>query len=292
MSFTIITDTSANLPEAFLREEEIHTVAFPYTTLGRERSGVRPEDFDGEQFYSAMRMGMGVRTSLISPQRYGESFRALLRDGRDLLYIGMSSGISNSMHCATLAASELAGEFPGQRIYAVDSLGASLGEGLLVYAAADCRRRGMDAGETAERLLALRRRVCQVFTVDDLMYLKRGGRLSSAAAIVGTVLQIKPLLKGDGEGKIVCCGKARGRRRAVEALAERWEALAEAPETQTVGIAHADCLQDAERLKELLRRKTPPKEIVTVMYEPVTGSHVGPGTLALFFLGGEDVRSR
>ncbi|MBQ9413449.1 MAG: DegV family protein [Oscillospiraceae bacterium] len=286
MSFIIVTDTSANLPREYLEAQHIRTASFSYTVRGKE-----PGPFDGHEFYEAMRRGALVRTSLISPQKYGSLFRSALAEGADVLYVGMSSGISNSMYCAVMAAQEAAEEYPERTIRTVDTLGASLGEGLLVIEAAACRDRGMDVTQTAEHLNALRRRMCQVFTVDDLAYLKRGGRLSSAAAIVGTVLQIKPLLKGDGDGKIVAFGKSRGRKRAVEALAERYEALAEAPETQTVGIAHADCEEDASSLAALLRRSRPPKDILTVLYEPVTGSHVGPGTLALFFLGGEGVRS-
>ena len=292
MSFSILTDTAANLPTELLRREEIAAIPFPYTVHGRQYTCTDTEEFDGARFYDAMRRGAKVSTSLVAPQRYRDSFRRELEAGSDVLFIGMSSGISGSFSCAELAARELREEYPGRSIYTVDSLGASLGEGLLALRAAEYRRSGVSVDETARLLLALRRRVCQVFTVDDLRYLRRGGRISNAAAIAGTVLHIKPLLKGDPEGHIVLFAKVRGRKRSIAALAERYEALVEHAGTQTVGIAHADCPEDAAALGQMLMRSKPPARILEVCYEPVTGSHVGPGALALFFIGGDDVREK
>lgn len=292
MSFAIVTDTSANLPTALTKKHGVTVIPFFYIVDGAELSCTDTGAFDGSAFYEAMRRGASVTTTQITPQRYADAFRPLLAAGQDLLSVSMSSGISGSCQSAALAAEELREEFPERTVRTVDSLGASLGEGLLVLEALRCRDEGMSLYDTAARLLSLRRRVCQVFTVDDLQYLRRGGRLSNMAAIVGTVLNIKPLLKGDEEGKIVSTAKVRGRKRSVEALAERYDALVKDPEIQTVGIAHADCAGDAAYLMKLLRHGKTPKEILTVCYEPVTGSHVGPGTLALFFLGDEDVRSK
>ena len=178
----------------------------------------------------------------------------------------------------------------GQREAVAVALGASLGEGLLVMYAVNYRAHGMNADNAADRLDDRRYGVCQVFTVDDLRYLKRGGRLSNLAAAVGTVLQIKPLLKGNNEGKIVCFDKLRGRKRAIEAMAQSFDTYALKGEHLTVGIAHADCADDAEKLIGMLRAVRDDMEIITVVYEPVTGSHVGPGTLALFFEGSTDFR--
>lgn len=282
MSFTIMTDTSANLPEAFLRENDVKCISYTFLIDGAE-----PEDFrfDGPRFYEDMRKGTVVTTSQIPPQRYADFFRAELAQGRDLLFVSMSSGISGSYNSACIAAEDLRAEFPERRLRLVDALGASLGEGLLVIFAARLRAAGVSLDATADRLLGRRYGICQVFTVYDLRYLKRGGRLSNLAAAVGTVLQIKPLLKGDSEGKIVCFDKLRGRRRAIEAMAECFDVHALRDRRLTVGIAHADCEADAQRLMELLRAKRSDMEIITVVYEPVTGSHVGPGTLALFFEG-------
>ena len=290
MSFVILTDTSANLPSAWLRRERVEVIPFQFFVNGAPGVCTETAEFDGKAFYDAMRSGALVRTTLITPEHYAAKMRPILEAGEDLLFIGMSSGISGAYQSAEIAAAELREAYPARRLRCVDTLGASLGEGLAVLRAAELRRRGRSLDETAEELLRLRHRIVQVFTVDDLKYLRRGGRLSAMKAAVASVLNIKPLLKGDPEGRIVCFDRARGRRRSVEELAERYEALVEEPGQQTVGIAHADCPEDADYLSRLLRRTKPPKEILTVCYEPVTGSHVGPGALALFFTGGENVR--
>ena len=202
----------------------------------------------------------------------------------------MSSGISGAYSCAEMAAAQLREDYPQRAIRLVDTMGASLGEGLLALRAAACREQGMGLDETADFLLELRERFYQVFTVDNLAYLQRSGRISNATAVIGTVFQIKPLLKGNEEGKIVTFGKVRGRKQSIQALAEKYDTLVKNPGEQTVGIAHADCPEDADYLAGLLRKNFPPKDILTVCYEPVTGSHVGPGTLALFFEGEKGVR--
>ncbi|MBR0041182.1 MAG: DegV family protein [Oscillospiraceae bacterium] len=288
MSFTILTDTSANLPKAFLRRHNIRAIPYTFMVDGRELG----EDFsfEGGRFYSDMRRGHVVTTSQIPPQRYMDFFRSELALGNDVLFVSMSSGISGSYNSACIAAEELREEFPERKLRLVDALGASLGEGLLVVWAVRDRKNGLSVDETADRLLERRYGMCQVFTVDDLRYLKRGGRLSNLAAAVGTVLQIKPLLKGDNEGKIVCFDKLRGRRRAIEAMAEKFNACALPQPGQTIGIAHADCEEDMNYLISLLRRFREGLDIMTVCYEPVTGSHVGQGTLALFFEGSKAFR--
>ncbi len=288
MSFTIMTDTSANLPEEYLCRNGIRTIPYTFLIDGREQG----EDFvfEGGRFYGEMRCGRIVTTSQIPPQRYIDFFREELAAGNDVLFVSMSSGISGSYHSACLAAEELRADFPERKLRLVDALGASLGEGLLVVWAVRYRKSGLSVDEAAERLLERRFGMCQVFTVDDLRYLKRGGRLSNLAAAVGAVLQIKPLLKGDNEGKIVCFDKLRGRRRAIEAMAEKFDACALPQGGQTIGIAHADCEEDMNYLVSLLRRLREGLDIMSVCYEPVTGSHVGPGTLALFFEGSKAFR--
>ncbi len=288
MSFTIMTDTSANLPEEYLQRHDIRCIPYTFMIDGKELG----EDFvfEGGPFYDDMRRGRIVTTSQISPQRYADFFRPELQLGHDVLFVSMSSGISGSYNSACIAAEDLRAEFPERKLRLVDALGASLGEGLLVVWAVHYREAGMSVDTAAGHLLERRYGMCQVFTVDDLRYLKRGGRLSNLAAAVGTVLQIKPLLKGDNDGKIVCFEKLRGRRRAIEAMAEKFGQYALTLPGQTIGIAHADCEADMEYLISLLRRKREGLEIMTVCYEPVTGSHVGPGTLALFFEGSKDFR--
>ena len=292
MSFAIVTDTSANLPTRLLRRHNITVIPFTYLYDGEEHTCMDTEAFDGAAYYGAMREGMSVSTSQITPYRYVEYIKPILERGEDVLLIGMSSGISGSYNMAEIAANELKEQFPERRIRLVDSLGASLGEGLLVMRAVEHRADGMSLDDTCAELMNARHSMGQIFTVDDLSNLKRTGRLFNAAAAVASVLQIKPLLKGNEEGHIVACGVARGFKKAVAAMAKKYEELVDNAQTQIVGIAHADCREAAEHLAELLRSKFPPREILTVCYEPVTGSHVGPGTLALFFLGHEDIRSK
>ena len=289
--FQVITDTSANLPSELTQRNDITVIPFPYFVNGAPHTCLDTEGFDGQTFYGAMREGAEVTTSQINPQHYLDVMKPILRGGLDILFIGMSSGISGSYHCAELAAEELTEEFPERKIRLVDTLGASLGEGLLVVKAVKEKLRGLALDDVYEKLQALRHRLCNVFTVDDLQYLRKGGRLSNLGFIVGTLLQIKPLLKGNEEGKIVAFAKLRGRRKAIEELAKRYDEYVVDAGEQTVGIAHADCPEDAALLAKLLRRTHPPKEILTVGYEPVTGSHVGPGTLALFFEAREGCRA-
>ena len=290
--FRIVTDTSSNLPTAYLQAENITVIPFTFHTESGEQSCMDTATFDAKAFYTAMRNGEKVTTSQIPPQRFVDYLHPMLEAGEDVLFVSMSSGISGSYASGQIAARQLREEFPDRKLLLVDTYSASLGECLLVMRAVNCRREGMCIDETYKTLRALRHRMAQIFTVDDLRYLRRTGRLSNLEAAVGTVLQIKPLLKGDPQGKIVCFAKLRGRQRAVEAIAKRYEELVVDAQDQTVGIAHADCAPDAQILASLLRRSSkPPKNILMVDYEPVTGSHVGPGALALFFLADENVRN-
>ena len=289
--FRIVTDTSANLPTAYLEQQNIPVIPFTFHTPSGEQACMDTAGFDAKAFYTAMRNGEKVTTSQIPPQRFVDTLRPILEAGEDVLFVSMSSGISGSYASSRIAASQLQEEFPARKLLTVDTSSASLAEGLVVMQAVECREKGMSIDETYQLLRALRHRIAQIFTVGDLRYLKRTGRLSNLEAAVGTVLQIKPLLKGDPEGKIVCFAKVRGRQRAIEEMAKRYEELVVAPETQTVCISHADCEADAQILASMLRRSKKPKDILIVDYEPVTGSHVGPGALALFFLSDNNVRN-
>ena len=289
--FRIVTDTSSNLPTAYLQAENITVIPFTFHTESGEQSCMDTASFDAKAFYTAMRNGEKVTTSQIPPQRFVDNIRPMLENGEDVLFVSMSSGISGSYASSKIAANQLAEEFPERKILTVDTYSASLAEGIVVMRAVECRKEGLSIDETYQILRALRHRIAQIFTVGDLRYLKRTGRLSNLEAAVGTVLQIKPLLKGDPEGKIVCFAKVRGRQRAIEEMAKRYKELAVSPETQTVCISHADCEADAQILASMLRRSKAPKDILIVDYEPVTGSHVGPGALALFFVSDDNVRN-
>ncbi len=290
MSFKVLTDTSANLPTPLLKQRDIGVIAFCYYIDGSEYSCLDTEKFDSKAFYDSIRGGTKVSTSLISPDKYRQAFEKYVSAGDNVVYVGMSSGISGSFSVAVSVANELMEQYPDRRIETVDTIGASLGEGFFALMAADARDAGKDARETAEELRSKVPEMCQVFTVDDLMHLRNTGRLSNAAAWVGTVLNIKPLLKGNTEGKIVSFAKALGRRRSIDMIADRYDKLVRDGENQTVGIAHADCPEDVEYLIKLLNKKHPPRDIMLVDYEPVTGSHVGPGALALFFMGDAEFR--
>jgi len=291
MRFAAITDTSGNLPTSMIREAGLEIIAFPYFIDGQEYTCLDTDSFHGDEFYARIKSGMKVTTSQISPQQYMEVYEPWLKKGMDVVFVCMSSGISGSCNSARIGAQMILEHYPERRIEVIDTLGASLGEGLVALEAARLRDLDLSAEAAALRLRSLSQRMFNVFTVDDLMHLKRGGRLSNVAAIVGMVLNIKPLLKGNEEGKIVSFAKVRGRKRSIEELAARYDKLAVEPENQVVGIAQAGCREDAAYLAQLLRRNRPPKEILTVEYEPVTGCHVGPGALALFFLSHDQVRS-
>ncbi|MBR1456911.1 MAG: DegV family protein [Oscillospiraceae bacterium] len=291
MSFVVLTDTSGNLPTREAAAHDLKVIPFTYTINGQDYTCTDTEAFDGDAFYERIRRGVTVTTTQICPQNYVEFFEPYLRAGKDVLFVCMSSGISGSCNSAHIAADMLAGDYPDRRIEIIDTRGASLGEGIIALKAARLRDIGRDVLEAAKELRGNVERMFNVFTVDDLMHLKRGGRLSNLSAIVGTVLQIKPLLKGNEEGKIVAFAKLRGRRKSIQALAQLYDRLAVDPQEQVVGIAQAGCREDAQYLAELISLHRPPREILTVEYEPVTGSHVGPGALALFFEAADGVRS-
>ena len=291
MSYRIFTDTSANLPTDLTEAKGITVVPFSYCLNGEEFMCTDTRSFDGADFYGAIRKHASVSTSQINPFRYEEYMEPVLQAGSDILYIGMSSGISGSFASSSVAIEQLRAKYPERDIRAIDTLSASLGEGIVVLKAVEYLEHGMDIDEAEKRLNELSRKVCQIFIVDDLMHLRRTGRLSNAVALAGAVLQIKPMLKGNEKGQIVCIKKERGRRRAIESLVKVYENYIENAEEQIVGISHADCAEDAEYLASRLRSVAAPKEILTVCYEPVTGSHVGPDTLALFFVGRDGFRT-
>ena len=280
----LFTDTSANLPVSIIREYGIEVVPFSYTVNGKEVPYSAETDFNGKAFYEAMRAGAEVKTSMINVSDFMAAFEQWIAKGDAVIYVGMSGGISGTAHSAKLAAEELLEKYPAAKIAAIDTYAASLGEGFLVIETAKMIERGDPFLKIVKKIELLRKNMCQFFTVDDLAYLRKGGRISGAAAVVGTVLNIKPILRGDEIGKIVLCGKIRGFNKSMEALANKYDELV-FDKTADVGIAHADNPEGAQRLEDILRTKGFSGELLKVVYEPVTGSHVGPGTIALFFMG-------
>ena len=278
----LFTDTSANLPVEIIDEYGIEVVPFSYTIDGVEY--IPEREFDGKAFYTAMRAGSEVKTSIVNAGTFIERFKAALDAGKDVLYIGMSGGISGTANAALMAKQELDEEYPDRKIVVIDTLAASLGEGMFVIKAAEQLKDGASLDAIEEDIRAQVPSMCQSFTVDDLKYLKKTGRVSGAAAIIGNVLGIHPILIGDYEGKIVVKAKVRGMKRTLDALAERYAELA-LSKTETIGIAHADNEEGKAYLVQRLRDKGLTGKCLSVCYEPVTGSHVGPGTVALFFFG-------
>lgn len=278
----LFTDTSANLPAEIIDEYGIEVVPFSYTIDGVEY--IPEREFDGKAFYAAMRAGSEVKTSMVNAGTFIERFKTALDAGKDVLYIGMSGGISGTANAALMAKQELDEEYPDRKIVVIDTLAASLGEGLFVIKAAEQLKDGVALDAIEEAIRAQVPSMCQSFTVDDLKYLKNTGRVSGAAAIIGNVLSIHPILIGDYEGKIVVKAKVRGMKRTLDALAERYAELA-LSKTETIGVAHADNEEGKAYLVQRLRDKGLTGKCLSVCYEPVTGSHVGPGTVALFFFG-------
>ena len=290
--FAIVCDSTANLKMDYIKENSLTVIPYSYYVDGEELISTDPDDFDAAGLYGSMRAGKVVTTSQITPERYRSYMGPVLEEGRDILYISMSSGISGSYNSCRIAAEELREAYPERKILTVDSLGASLGCGLWVMTAVDMKRSGRSMEDICSYIEEHKKNMYQVFTVEDLKYLTRSGRLSNAKAIIGNLLHIKPILKGNEKGQIVSTEKIRGRANSIKRLAAKFNELSVEPLSQIVGIAHADCEKEAQGLADMLKAGREGLKVLTVMYEPVTGSHVGPGTIALFFLGADDVRSR
>lgn len=292
MAYIIYTDTSTNLPVRMTEPFGVKVIPFSYIIDDVPYSCMDIEAFDGHGYYDSIRNGKKINTSQITPQLYIDNMEDDLKAGYDIIFISMSSGISGSYNSAEAAAKMLKEDYPESKILTVDTRCASLAEGIVVRRAIELKAQGMEIEELQKELLDLSERVYQVFTVDDLMHLMRTGRVSNVTAVVGTLLNIKPLLKGNELGQIVQLGKVRGRAKSLQGVADKYAELVCNPEEQTVYIAHTDCYDDAKKLADLLNEKRPPKEIEIVMYEPVTGAHVGPGAVALFFVASKGDRSR
>ena len=280
----LITDTSANLPRALLDKHGITMLAFQYNINGVPAEYKNDWDIEAKAFFDAMRAGAVVDTSLVNMGRFIDCYEPMLEAGDDIVYIGMSGGVSGTANAARLAAEEMQEKYPERTIVSFDTYGAGLGEGLMVLEAADMIAAGKSAAEIGQYMLERRQNMCHFFTVGDLQYLRRTGRVSGAAAIVGNMLSIKPILIGDETGHIVVHAKERGTKRVLQYLVDRFVELAE-DKAGRIAISHADVPELAEKLLEMLREKGCTGECITSMWEPVTGSHVGPGSVALFFRG-------
>ena len=280
--YRVFTDNGSNLPGELIRRHGLGVIELHCCANGKplDFSG----GFDGHKYYDEIRGGLRVCTAMPSPGDFLDAFTPVLAAGEDIIYVGISGGISGTAALARSVAAELEETFPGRRVAVIDSRGASLGEGLPALHCARLRERGASLEEAAAGTVGLCDNMWQVFTVDDLSYLRKTGRLFDAAVKVTNTLNVKPVLVGDEEGHIVLRRVALGRRRSLEALAARYRDKC-ADLSAPVGLAHADAAEDARFVAERLREAGCAGEIMEVMYDPVTGSHVGPGTVALFFTG-------
>lgn len=286
MSFVVFADGSANLPAS--RLEGITLLPCTYTVEGVQKEYLGDVDgFDAHTYYDQLRNGRSITTSLLNTHLFLTHFRAVLEQGLDAVYIAMSSGISGTYQAAVIAKEELEEAFPDRFIHIVDSRGCGFGSGLLAIRAAELSKRGVPVREAARLLDADVPHMCQYFTVDDLNFLKRSGRVSGATAMIGTVLNIKPILYGTADGHIVSCAKVRGRKKAIEALVEIYAQKQVDAKNRIVAISHGDCLEDAQLLAQKIWDVAEPRELILVPHEPFSGAHVGPGMLALFFYGKE-----
>lgn len=276
----IMTDNAANLPPELREQYNIREICLTYTVDGRLVDGSAL--FDGHDFYEALRRGAEVKTSMISPAAAREAIEPALAAGDDVLFLGISGGVSGTCWGVGLVAQELAAEYPGRRVQVLDTRGASLGEGLVVLEVAQLAQQGADMDAIVARAETLCGKMRQHFMVDDLKFLRKGGRLSGAAALAGTLLQIKPILQGDENGKIVVRTKERGRKKAMDTLIALYNELVE-DKSAPVGISHAAAPAEALHLTTRLRQSGCTGPILSVCHEPVTGAHVGPGMLAVYF---------
>ena len=276
----VMTDNAANLPQELRAQYGITELCLTYTIDGEPVDVTAP--FDGYAYYEAMRKGAEVKTSMITPLAAREAMEPVLAAGDDVLYAGLSGGVSGTCWGVSVVAQELQERFPDRDIRVLDTRGASLGEGLIVLEAAYMAQQGADMDAIAARVRELSGKMRQHFMVDDLKFLRKGGRLSGAAALAGTLLQIKPILQGDPEGKIVVLCKERGRKKAMDQLIRLYNDMVE-DKSAPVGISHAAAPAEALHLTTALRESGCTGEILSVCHEPVTGAHVGPGMLALYF---------
>ena len=286
MSFTLFVDSGANLPARKLREHQIRVISFPLEIDGEmTQSPEYPDGFDGQHYYTRLKEGMEVKTSLINADKFYQNFLPEAQAGNNIMYVGISSGITGTVQSARIAADMVMEECPDAAVEIIDSKGAGLGTGILALRATDYRAEGLTIQQAAAKLRYDVDNLCEYFTVDDLMFLRRTGRVSGVTAALGTMLQIKPMLRGDEEGHIVVCGKIRGRKKAIDELAAVYAARVVNAARQRVAISHGNCLEEAQRLAQRIREIAAPKELILSMHEPLTGAHVGPGMLAVFFFG-------
>ena len=284
-SYQIITDSACDLPESLLQELQVSKVSL--TVLFQGESRADSVDAGIQEFYDGLRAGEVATTSAVNPDGWANVIEPAFQAGQDALVLAFSSGLSTTYQSAVIAANELMEKYPDRKVNVVDTLCASLGQGLFVYYACKKRDEGLDLEALTAWCEEKKFNLCHWFTVDDLMFLKRGGRVSAATALVGTMLKIKPVLHVDDEGHLINVSKARGRKASLMALVDQMEKNAIDPQNQTIFISHGDCLEDAQFVADEIKKRFGTQEFRFNHVGPVIGSHTGAGVVALFFVGKE-----
>ena len=282
MAYQIITDTCCDFPAEMY--EKLGVIAVPLSVLYK---GVNYENYTEQwlkELYTGLRNGESASTCAINPDRWASYMEPALKEGKDVLVLSFSSGLSTTYQSAVIAADELSEKYPDRQIRVVDTLCASLGQGLFVHYACQKRDEGLSLDELTAWCEENKLKLCHWVIADDLMYLKRGGRVSAASAVAGTLLQIKPLIHVDNAGKLIPVGKMRGRKAAIKALCDKVGETGIDGANDTIFICHGDCEEDAKVLEAMLKEKYGTKNVFYYYIGAVIGSHSGPGTLALFFV--------
>ena len=284
--YVIMTDSCCDLTATLAEELELSVVPLSLLVDGQQYlNHLDWRELNPKAFYDSIRDGLTATTSAVNISQFTTAMEPLLQQGKDILYLGFTSGLSATYSAGCVAVEELKKSYPEAEILTVDTLCASLGQGLLLYLTAQEKAKGKSISEVREFAENNKLRVCHWFTVEDLKYLKRGGRITAASAFVGTVLSVKPVMHVDYEGHLLNVEKVRGRRNSIKSMLEHMKQTAQNPSEQTVFISHGDCEEDALYLKNLVMEELGVKQVFINYVGPVIGSHSGPGTLALFFLG-------
>ena len=286
--FVLLTDSSADLSQEMAEEIGVTVLPLSFTIQGRSyHNYLDNREMDPALFYDMLRAGELATTAAVNVEEYVQVMEPILQAGKDVLVLAFSSGLSSTYQASVIAVEELKEKYPDRKIYTVDTLCASLGQGLLVWMAAQEQKKGSTIEEVRDWVEAKKLNLCHQFTVDDLHFLKRGGRISATTAVVGSMLQIKPVLHVDNEGHLINIGKARGRQASLKALVDKMEKTVTEEGKKTVFISHGDCRKDAVTVADMVRERFGTQDIRINYVGPVIGAHSGPGTLALFYLGTE-----
>ena len=283
-TYKIITDSACDLPNSMLQELDVITVPL-HVLLGSENMEDSVEPQQIKRVYDGLRAGVSTQTSAVNPEGWASVIEPVLAAGQDVLVLAFSSGLSTTYQSAVIAAQDLQEKYPQRRIRVVDTLCAALGQGLLVWYTCKKRDEGLSLDDLADWADASKFHLDHWFTVSDLMHLKRGGRVSATTAVLGTMLQIKPILHVDDAGKLISMEKTRGRKASIQGLAKKLDELGGGYDNSTVFVCHGDCLEDARELERLLLQRPGVQKVFIGNLGAVIGSHAGPGTLAVFFMG-------